>query len=47
MIKAWTALNGQTLINLLSRRFKMSILRQLYLIFTVRQAFSERLSYGR
>ena len=46
MVKTWTALHGQTLINLSSRRFKMPILRQLH-IFTVRQAFSESLCYGR
>ena len=37
MVKAWTALHRQTLMNLLSRPFKMSILRQLHHIFTVRQ----------
>ena len=43
MVKAWTALHGQTLINLLGCRFKMSIVRQLYHIFIVRQVFSESL----
>ena len=35
MVKAWTALHGQILINLLNRRFKMSTLRQLHHVFTV------------
>ena len=41
MVKAWTALYGQTLINLLCRRFKMSILRQLHQVF----AMAVKMSY--
>ena len=39
MVKAWT--HGQTLINLFSLRFEMSVLRQLHDIFTIRQVFSD------